>query len=228
MSSEPKGPSSSPVPLSREQVDWLLQTAPDESLANAYVDVRSNEPRNAQSRQQFEKSLEDKFRIQLSDAVERIWELPQVILKNANDEYVRLFVEARELFVMGYFYSCVAMCGIVGEKLVKDLLRSTVLLTTDGLADRPSEDAFDQLERVDASAIMRFLNKAQVLGDEAAKAANSLIELRNKYAHARGKEPQADALESIKKLHILVEGTVSVLKSYEIVEGKLVQRASSV
>jgi hypothetical protein len=164
----------------------------------------------------------------LSDAVERIWELPQVILKNANDEYVRLFVEARELFVMGYFYSCVAMCGIVGEKLVKDLLRSTVVLAADGLAGRPSEDAFDQLERVDASAIMRFLNKAQVLGDEAAKAANSLIELRNKYAHARGKEPQADALESIKKLHILVEGTVSVLKSYEIVEGKLVLRASSV
>jgi len=126
---------------------------------------------------------------------------------------------------MGYFYSCVAMCGIVGEKLVKDLMRGSILVSSEGGVSRPTEEAFDQLERIDASAIVRFLNKAQLLCDDAKKAAVDLAALRNQYAHARGKNPQADALESIKKLHTLLDGTVSVLKDYEIIEGKFVPRS---
>jgi hypothetical protein len=162
--------------------------------------------------------------LKLADSVERLWDLPPVILQRPNDEYVSLLVEARELFTMGYFYSCVAMCGIVGEKLVKDQLRESTLVSIDGAATRPSEEAFDQLERVDVSAIVRFLNKAKLLTDEAKRAAEDLVVLRNQYAHARGKNPQRDALEAIRRLHVLLEGTVSILKDYQIVDGKFVPR----
>lgn len=228
MSDERRGAGSSPGPISKEQVDALLRGAPNESLANAYVDVRSTEPKNIQTREQFRQSLEDKFDLGLPAAVDRVWELPPVMLKRADDEYVRLLVEARELFTMGYFYSCVAMCGIVGEKLIKDLLRGSILVSTDGAAKRPADEAFDQFERVNVSAIVRFLNKAQLLSDEAKKAAEALVGLRNQYAHARGKNPQADALESMKELHILLEGTVSVLKDHEIVGSKLIPRAANI
>jgi hypothetical protein len=227
MSDEQARIGSSPGPVSKEQIERLLRAAPNELLANSYKDVRANEPRNDRTREQFRHALEDKFDLGLAEAVERIWELPSVILKRADDEYVRLYVEASDLFVGGYFYSCVAMCGIVGEKLVKDLLRASVVIESDGTSRRPSDEAFDQLEHVDVSAIVRFLNRAQLLSDGAAKATTELAALRNQYAHARGKSAKADALKSLGKLHILLEGTVSVLKDHEIVDGKLLLRTAN-
>jgi len=222
MSSEAAGTAYSPAKLNKDQVESLLRSAPEELLATVYIDLLSNQPKNEHTREQARQSLQNRFGLRLTDAVERLWDLPPVILQRPNDEYVSLLVEARELFTMGYFYSCVAMCGIVGEKLVKDMLRESTLVSIDGTAERPSEEAFDQFERADVSAIVRFLNKAKLLTDEAKKAAEDLVGLRNQYAHARGKNPQRDALEAIKNLHVLLEGTVSILKDYQIVDGKFV------
>jgi hypothetical protein len=224
MSPEPTSGGYSPTPLSKEQVDLLLKSAPDEFLATVYVDFLPNQPKNEQTREQFRNLLENRFSLGLPDAVERIWELPPIILQRPNDEYISLLAEARNLFTMGYFYSCVAMCGIVGEKLVKDLVRGSVLVSLNGAARRPDEEAFDQLEHVEAGALVRFLNKARLLSDEAKKAAGDLAELRNQYAHARGRNPQGDALKAIQLLHAILDGTVSVLKDYEIIGGKFVPR----
>jgi hypothetical protein len=226
MSDEPKATGYSPAKLSKEQVDSLLRAAPTEFLATVYVDVLSNHPKTDQTRKEFQQLLRSRFELKLPDAVERFWDLPAIILQRPNDEYISLLVEARELFTMGNFYACVAMCGIVGERLIKDLVRGSVVISAEGITKRPSEEAFDQLERVDASALVRFLSHSQLLGGEAKKAAEDLISLRNQYAHARGKKPQQDALEAIDKLHSLVEGTVSILKDYEIIDGRFVPRTS--
>ncbi len=178
-----------------------------------HLDVMPNAPKDERTREDFGNILRQKFEQRLPEAVERIWELPPVILHDG--EYVSLLFEARDLFVDGYFYSCVAMCGIVGERLIKDLLRASVLIHKAGIATRPSDEASNQLERVDISSISRFLNKAQLLDDAAHKAARDLGELRNDYAHARGKDPHKDAKKAIDLLHTLVEGTVSVFKDFE-------------
>jgi hypothetical protein len=228
MSSERPGSGYSPAQLNKEQVESLLKAAPQEFLATVYVDFLSNQPKTEQTRASFRQLLQDRFDLKLADAVERLWELPPILLQRPNDEYISLLVEARELFTMGYFYSCVAMCGIVGEKLIKDLLRGSTLVAIEGAANRPSQEAFDQFERVDVSAIVRFLNKAKLLSEDARQAAEGLVRLRNEYAHARGKNPQGDALEAIRKLHALLEGTVSVLKDYEIIDGKFVPRSARI
>lgn len=131
--------------------------------------------------------------------------------------YAVLLLEARQLYVDGHFYGCVAMCGIVGERLVKDLLRASVLVESAGNTHRPDDDAFNQLERVETSGITRFLNKAGLLSDASAKAAKALGELRNDYAHARGKDAPADARKAILLLDELVGGTVSVLPKLGVV-----------
>jgi len=112
------------------------------------------------------------------------------------------------------------MCGIVGERLIKDLLRASVLINKDGNPVRPSDVAFVQFERADLSGIIRFLKEAELIGADTLKATEELVMLRNKYAHARGKEPEADAIKAIKMLHILVEETVSVFKDFKIKEGR--------
>jgi hypothetical protein len=191
-----------------------------------YIDLLPNQPQTDQGRENFRKLLRQGFEGRLEDCVERMWLLPQLAV-NPEGDYLALLQESRELYVDGHFYSCVAMCGIVGERLVKDVLRGSVLIQKDGAATAPSEKAFDQLERVEVSGIVRFLKEAEILGGDAAKAAKDLGELRNHYAHARGKDPQPDALKAIKLLHILVEGTVSIFKDFEIKEdGSLGPKAS--
>jgi hypothetical protein len=226
MSDERKATGYSPAKLSKEQVDALLQSAPTEFLASVYIDFLSNQPKNDQTREEFRQLLRSKFEFKLPDAVERFWDLPSVILQRPNDEYISLLIEARDLFTNGYFYSCVAMCGIVGERLIKDLIRGSLVMSIDGSTQRPSEEAFDQLERVDASAFVRFLSQTQLLNEPSRKAAEDLIVLRNQYAHARGKQPRRDALDAIAKLHTLVEGTVSVLRDFEIIDGRFVPRTA--
>lgn len=91
----------------------------------------------------------------------------------------------------------------------------------------PSEAAFDQLERVEVGGLVRFCKEAGLLCAGSARAAADLGELRNKYAHARGKQPKEDALAAIKLLHAIVEDTVSVFKEYDIKDGAFVKRVQS-
>lgn len=197
-----------------------------DQFMEVYLDLLPNQPKNDQSRDNLGEMLRNRFEQRLPDAVERVWELPPIILRGASEEYVGLLKEARDLFVAGYFYSCVAMCGIVGERLVKDLLRSSVLINKDGNPARPSGAAFDQFERADLGGIIRFLKEAELMGADTYKATENLVQLRNKYAHARGREPGTDAIAAIKMLHTLVEGTVSVFKDFEIKEGKFVPKTA--
>ena len=192
-----------------------------------YLDTLANTPKTDSARLHYGHVLSLKFKQRLKDSVERIWDLPSIMLKEPGP-YVDLFLESRDLFIAGYFYSCVAMCGIVAERILKDLLRTSVLIRRDDhIPTLPSEDAFDQLERVEISGIVNFLNKAGLLQDKAKKAADGLIKLRNQYAHARGKEPKKDATKAVELLHTLLEGTVSVFKDFEIKDGKFVRKGST-
>jgi len=192
---------------------------------DVFLDLLSNWPKNDQNRENFRELLRERFDASLPDAVERLWDLPPVVVRLFGD-YLDLLIEARQLYIAGYFYSCVAMCGIVGERLLKDVFRVSIVVQKNGSPQIPSDAAFDQFERVEVSGIIRFLKKADLLSDEAATAAEKLGQIRNKYAHARGKNPQRDAIKSIKLLHALVEDTVSVFKEFDIKDGAFVRKAS--
>jgi hypothetical protein len=119
------------------------------------------------------------------------------------------------------------MCGIVGERLVKDVMRAAVRIEKDGAIEQPVEKAFDQLERVEVSSMVRFLKEAGLLSETASRAADELLQLRNAYAHARGKSPEDDAAKAVTWLHAVVEDTVSVFKQFEVKDGKFVKKTSS-
>ncbi len=172
-----------------------------------HSDVRAQFNKTPEARELFGTELRQQFEKNLPESVERIWELPPIIETRQQEPYASLLREVRELFVAGYFYSCVAMCGIVGERYSKDLLRASVLTKNEGAVSTPSEDAFKYLERVEISGIIGFLKETGTLADNAAKAAKDLCELRNSYAHARGKEFGRDARKAIELLHTLIDRT---------------------
>jgi hypothetical protein len=227
MSSEHKGGGfNSPSLLSKEQVDSLIEAYTGDGLRTVYVDFSANRPKTEQAKDEFREQLQIRFDKNLPDAVDRMFELPPLVLQTPDGEYLNLLLEARQLFVTGYFYSCVAMCGIVGERLVKDLLRASLLILRVAGPERPTDAAFDQLERVEISALLQFVGEAELLEDGPRTAAKKLLEMRNQYAHARGKNPFEDAKKAIGWLHALVEGTVSLLKDFEIKDGRFVPKTA--
>lgn len=183
-----------------------------------YIDYHS-ESRNDQVREEIRQYLRHRFEEKLPEAVERIWDLPNLVLKKPSEIYTELLIEAFDLYIDGYFYSCVAMCGIVGERIIKDELRAAVLIKKGNQVRSPDSTSFDQFEHLDVSSIARFLNKAELLSDRAFKAADSLGQLRNSYVHARGKDPKEDAISAIKMLHMLIEDTVSIFKDFGELKG---------
>lgn len=199
---------------------------PDEQYRNLYIDFLSNQPKTDDTREKFREILRENLEKRLGESVDRMWELPQLAIE-PEGEYLSLLLESRELFVHGRFYSCVAMCGIVGERLIKDLLRVSILVKDNDAAKAPSERAFDQLEHVEVYGLINFLREAKILRDDAATAARKLGELRNRYAHSRGKDAPSDALTAIQLLHTIVEGTVSIFKDFQIKDGVLVEKRAA-
>jgi hypothetical protein len=186
---------------------------------NIALDWPSNPPRDDETRARLLERLQSQLEQRAPESLERIWELPPLVLEEPSGEYVALLFEARALFIAGHFYSCVAMSGIVGERLVKDLLRGSLLVGSGEEASRPSDVAFNQLERVEVSGIVGFLKEAGLLSGDGAKASRKLGELRNAYAHARGRDPKADAVKALTYLQAILEATMPMACTWETRDG---------
>lgn len=172
----------------------------------------------------LKESLIEKYKNEVDTEISRIATLP-ILMAHPIGEYIELLVEARKVYSLGFFYSCVAMCGISAERITKDILSKVIAIKkTAEDTITPSIKAFEQLELVDLSSLIRFLFESEVISQKALKSVKNLIELRNQYAHARGKSPQKDALTAITELHSYIDETLSVLKYYEIQNGHLVPK----
>jgi hypothetical protein len=193
------------------------------TLREVYLDLLPNQPKDEIGRQNAANRLTQEFEGRLDASIERQWQLPPIIV-SPEGEYLALLLEARGLYIDGRFYSCVAMCGIVNERLIKDVLRASIWIEKEGIVEKAASSALDKLERVDVSRLSEFIREAGLITEDVFKAAKKLGELRNDYAHARGGQPQNDALKAIKLLHQVVEGTVSIFKDHEIKDGKFVRK----
>ncbi len=200
--------------------------AEGDGLIDVWIDMLPNQPNTPEGRAHLERFLVESFGAKATSAVDRIFQLPAVMV-HAPAEYTDLLAEAREVYTHAHFYACVAMCGIAGERILKDVLRAALRVAIGEAVRTPSASALDQLEYVEASAIARFLSRVTLITEDGAKAAEKLQQLRNAYAHARGKDAQGDALKAITHLHRLIEGSVSVFRTYEIENGRLVPRGTS-
>lgn len=173
-------------------------------------------------RKKLAQSMHENIDSNIDKMVDRYASLPALAVHYG--EYCKLLGQARDLFIWGYFYSCVPMCGIVAEKIVKDIFSRTLLVVSGAKATAPNPKAKKDLESFGAKEICDFLIDSGVLDENLRSPLKGLGELRNKYAHAGGKKPEEDARKSIKHLHSIVEGTVSVFREFDVQHGKLVRK----
>jgi hypothetical protein len=138
------------------------------------------------------------------DAWERLSQLPPLLMEAG--DYCALIREARDVFVNGHFYACVAMCGISLERFQRDRAVSY------GATRK------HKMRQVRSMLQEDLLSETLELCEEMAN-------LRNDYAHGHGLNPKEDALKSLKWMHSFIDNETSLMRNYEIIDGTLHRNA---
>lgn len=167
-------------------------------------------------------SLQERLFPNMDDVITRYKFLPALLVSQG--EYFELLKQARDLYLQGYFYSCVAMCGITAERILKDIFSKVLLVSSRGKVVPPNKDAIKNLESFPAKSICKFLINSGIIDKKLRPNFQKLAELRNKYAHAAGKNPEKDARSAVVHLHEIIKETVSIFKYFDIRKIKAVPK----
>ena len=138
---------------------------------------------------------------------ERLSQLPPLLIEDG--PYCRLIREARDVFVDGHFYACVAMCGISFERFQRD--KASIYGAT-------REHKMRQIRSI--------LEKNRVVSPKTLCLCKKMANLRNDYAHGHGLSPKEDALTSLTWMHSFLDNETNLMRDYAVVEG-ILNRISS-
>ncbi|MFC1989455.1 hypothetical protein ACFLVW_02670 [Chloroflexota bacterium] len=136
------------------------------------------------------------------DRLERLSQLPPLLIEDGS--YCRLIREARDVFVDGHFYSCVAMCGISFERFQRD-----------------KAEPFGARRKHKMPRVRRILQENMVLKVKTLTLCKKMAKLRNDYAHGDGLKPKEDALKALTWMHSFIENETSLMRDYVIMDGIL-------
>ena len=169
-------------------------------------------------REQLEKNLDG--------MIERWREIEAIITKTG--PHVNLLIEARALFVEGKYYSCIAMCGITGERIAKDMLiRSVAIVNKKGKAFHPKIEYNEVLDKIPMDIVRNLIVKSETVDADLNKPFQNLAEIRNKYAHGSGDDQEKDAVKAMEYLQTIIDGTVSMFIDYKIENGRFIPKEPS-
>jgi hypothetical protein len=133
---------------------------------------------------------------------ERLSQLPPLLIEDG--PYCKLLGEARNVFVDGHFYACVAMCGISFERFQRDKAKP-----------------YGAMRKHKMSRVRKILQENRVLSPETLVLCKSMADLRNEYAHGEGLKPKEDALKALQWLHSFIDNETNLMRNYIIVDGVL-------
>jgi hypothetical protein len=119
-------------------------------------------------------------------------------------DYCKLLREARDVFIDGYFYSCVAMCGIAMERFQFDKA------TPHGATRKHKMDY-----------IRSLLEKHTVLKTTSLTLCKNMANLRNDYAHGHGVNPADDARKALDMVQEFIRVETDLMRKYRVINGKL-------
>ncbi|MCX5633608.1 MAG: hypothetical protein NTW93_08055 [Phycisphaerae bacterium] len=133
---------------------------------------------------------------------ERLSQLPPLLIDAG--PYCNLLKEARDVFVDGHFYACVAMCGISFERFQRDKAKP-----------------YGATRKHKMPRIRKILQENKVLKVETLALCKKMAKLRNDYAHGDGPNPKEDALKALQWMHSFIDNETNLMRDYIIVDGVL-------
>ena len=177
----------------------------------AYVDFRPNDAKLRLSEELSKGSQEQPAELPSGamdeksfahDKYERLSQLPPLLIEVG--PYCTLLREARDVFVDGHFYACVAMCGIAFERFQRDKAKP-----------------YGAMHKHKIWEVRSMLQKNRVLSAGTFTLCKSMADLRNEYAHGHGLKSKEDALKALTWMHAFIDNETNLMRDYVIVDGVL-------
>ena len=132
----------------------------------------------------------------------RLSQLPPLLIQVG--PYCDLLREARDVFVDGHFYACVAMCGISFERFQRDKAKPC-----------------GATRKHKIWQVRKMLRNNKLLKPKTLTLCEEMADLRNDYAHGHGLKPKKDALKALGWLHRFIRNETSLMQDYVIKDGQL-------
>jgi len=140
--------------------------------------------------------------------VERLSQLPPLLIEVG--PYCKLLREARDVFVDGHFYACVAMCGILFERFQRD-----------------KAEPYGAIRKHKMPRVRKILQENNVLKVKTLALCKKMAKLRNDYAHGHGLKPKEDALKALTWMHSFIDNETNLMRNYVIVDGVLSRKRTA-
>ena len=164
------------------------------------------------------RQLVDEVQSDATPRIKRHLRLPTLII-HADDEFLPLLLEARETYIHGYFFSCIASAVTTADRICNRLMERYGVLVRE--RRRITEDqTFGQK--------IQPLRTRGIITNDQERLLIRLNRIRNRHLHP--KQPlrrltlKRDALQMVRLLHEFLEGTFSVFRDYAVENGRLVPR----
>lgn len=130
---------------------------------------------------------------------------------NYRSEYEDFLNEAKELLSYGYYYSCVAMCSMLAEHIIRNILRKKIL--GDKSYVMISSEETKIIDTFPSNLICKFLFENELVDKTVVDAFEDLASLRNKYFQIYVKPSEKNARLSTELLENIIKATENIVLS---------------
>ena len=197
-----------------------------QSLLPVYLDLEKSEKLSEDLIQSIFVSRIDQNKKEISKRFKEITELGM----SYDTPSVRLYHEARDLFILGYFKSTIMICRATAEYLAYELGIEFIELDGSGQTIETIVDKLD-FRKIVNDFLFREINPLIKSGVKTKKLFNDLYDLGNNWVHPKSKREnldiQVEAKSALLMLRELIDSERNVLKDNEIYKGVLRKKKDS-
>lgn len=129
-------------------------------------------------RSALKEKLSNNFQSKLKESIERYFKIQDLSIIQKLP-FCDLACEAKELYVGGYFYSTIAICGVIAESIARAVLDDCEVIINQRNRIR-GKTIFKKLDFV---VINKILINANLIHQDSYKKLEKIRKLRNKYIH---------------------------------------------
>lgn len=155
-------------------------------------------------RKQLSKEFKKYFDAKLNEVVNRSISVENLnVIKNI--AFFDLVSEARSLYIEGFYYSTVSLCGVIGENICRTIVESAEITINQKKLENKKP-----LIKLDFSALNKILIGLNLIGQNSYRNLEIIRKLRNDYVHGKTLSNITNAKKDAK---ISINCIITILKN---------------
>jgi hypothetical protein len=150
-------------------------------------------------------------------------EIEGVGIVYAEGKMWKLLQEAKNSYMVGHYYSTIALSGMAAERICYDYIEfSEIQINGKTLGDKAKQE----LINLPLRDLINFLHEFGIIDNESKNVLHQIGDIRNRHVHPKmSSDPKKDAIEVLNKLCSVTENLLSMFRFYDLVDGIFVRRA---